>query len=167
MKYYVISDTHFGHDKIIEYCQRPQDHEKLILRNLMITSSDCVLIHLGDICIGDDAKWHKTMWKHWNGRKILTQGNHDTKSASWYLEHGWDFVCESFKMEYCGKKICFSHKPQPWDGDWEINVHGHLHNLGHREKEFKELKQWHRLYSPELMNYQPIELSKFIQTEVK
>lgn len=29
----------------------------------------------------------------------------------------------------------------------------------------KELKQWHRLYAPELMQYRPIELSKFIQTK--
>ena len=79
----------------------------------------------------------------------------------WSLTH----PIQTFKMKYCGKIICFSHKPQPWDGDWEINVHGHLHNLGHRDEEFKELKQWHRLYSPELMNYKPIELIKFIQNK--
>ena len=51
-------------------------------------------------------------------------------------------------------------------GLW-FNVHGHLHNLGHRENEFKELKKWHRLYAPELMDYRPIELAKFIQEGVK
>lgn len=164
MKVYVISDTHFGHDKIIEYCNRPKNHEDLLYDSMdRIKSEDC-LVHLGDVCIGDDAIEHEKI-SVISCHKVLVLGNHDTKSWSWYMEHGWDFVCESFKMEYCGKKICFSHKPQPWDGDWEINVHGHLHNLGHRDNEYKELKQWHRLYAPELMNYQPIELSKFIQTK--
>ena len=165
MKYYVISDTHFNHDEIIGYCNRPQNHEFLMLKNMMVgMSCDATLIHLGDFALGNEAEACKRLSQHWLGRKVLVLGNHDSKSISWYLDHGWDFVCESFKMKYCGKIVCFSHKPQPWDGDWEINVHGHLHNLGHRDKEFKELKQWHRLYSPEIMNYQPVELSKLIQT---
>lgn len=162
MKAYVISDTHFNHSQIVDYCQRPEDHELRLWQGIeKISSQDC-LIHLGDVCIGEDQMVHSYI-KDLRCRKVLIMGNHDSKSWSWYMEHGWDFVCDSFKLKYAGKKICFSHMPQPWDGDWEINVHGHLHNLGHRDKEFKELKQWHRLYAPELMNYQPIELSKFIQ----
>lgn len=164
MKYYVISDTHLGHKEIISYCNRPENHITLLVESMNTIPENACLIHLGDICIGDDTGWHDCI-KHLKCKKILTLGNHDSKSVSWYLEHGWDFVCTSFKMKYCGKLICFSHKPQPWDGDWEINVHGHLHNLGHRENEYKELKKWHRLYAPELMNYKPIELSKFIQTK--
>lgn len=165
MKIYIISDTHFSHEKIKEYCKRPDHHEDLLISGLReIRPEDC-LIHLGDICIGNDELVHQEKLSSLPCRKILIMGNHDSKSWSWYMEHGWDFVCDSFKLEYAGKIICFSHKPQPWDGDWEINVHGHLHNLGHRAPEYKELKKWHRLYSPELMEYQPIELSKFIQKE--
>lgn len=164
MKIYIISDTHFNHDAIRTYCNRPDNHEKLLLSSLhQITNKDC-LIHLGDICIGEDIKWHQEI-KDLTCRKVLVVGNHDSKSWSWYMEHGWDFVCDSFRLKYCGKIIMFSHKPEPWDGIWEINVHGHLHNLGHRDKEFKELKKWHRLYAPEDFNYRPIELSTFIQTE--
>lgn len=167
MKYYIISDTHFNHDEIIGYCERPQDHEQKMFHSLMRISDheNACLIHLGDFALGNESEAMMKLCQYWMGRKILVMGNHDSKSASWYMEHGFDFVCDSFKLKYCGKIICFSHKPQPWDGDWEINIHGHLHNLGHRNKEFKELKQWHRLYSPELMDYQPIELSKFIQKE--
>lgn len=168
MKYYIISDTHFGHDAIIEYCQRPKDHESKTLMNILtdVPANGC-LIHLGDFALGNEEQACARLCQYCLAKKILVRGNHDSKSTSWYLEHGWDFVCDSFKMTYCGKIICFSHKPQPWDGDWEINVHGHLHNLGQRKNEYKELKQWHRLYSPELMNYKPIELSKFIQTVAK
>jgi calcineurin-like phosphoesterase family protein len=164
MKAYVISDTHFGHEKIKEYCQRPDNHEDQLWNSMHEINADDCLIHLGDICIGEDIKWHQEI-KDMTCRKILVMGNHDSKSWSWYMEHGWDFVCDAFRLKYCGKVIMFSHMPQPWDGIWEINVHGHLHNLGHRDKEFKELKKWHRLYAPELMQYRPIELSKLIQTE--
>lgn len=168
MKIYIISDTHFSHDKIIGFCDRPTDHEEIILKNLILTGTteDC-LVHLGDFSLGEEEKYSRKLCQHWVGRKILVLGNHDSKSWSWYMEHGWDFVCDSFRLKYAGKIIHFSHKPEPWDGVWEINVHGHLHNLGHRDNEYKELKKWHRLYAPELMDYQPIELSKFIQTDVK
>lgn len=139
-----------------------------MLKNLMLPndkelSSHSCLIHLGDFSLGNEEEACRKLSQYWLGRKILVMGNHDSKSASWYMEHGWDFVCDSFRLKYAGKIIHFSHKPEPWDGIWEINIHGHLHNLGHRDNEFKELKKWHRLYSPELMNYQPIELAKFIQ----
>lgn len=162
VKAYVISDTHLGHKVIVGYCQRPDNHEQLLVESMNTIKQEDCLIHLGDICIGDDIGWHDCI-KHLECRKVLVMGNHDSKSWSWYMEHGWDFVCDSFRLKYAGKIIQFSHKPEPWDGIWEINVHGHLHNLGHRDKEFKELKQWHRLYAPEIMQYRPIELSKFIQ----
>lgn len=165
MKAYVISDTHFGHDKIVEYCNRPEDHEERIFNNILALLSGSLLIHLGDFCIGNDEAWHARLAYNFLGKKILIMGNHDSKSWSWYMEHGWDFVCDAFRLKYCGKIIMFSHMPQPWDGVWEINVHGHLHNLGHRAKEFQELRQWHRLYAPELSNYQPVELSSLIQKD--
>lgn len=162
MKIYIFSDSHFNHKNIIEYCNRPYNHEDLMITGLkQINEEDC-LIHLGDICIGSDDYVHGMLGSI-KCHKILVLGNHDSKSWSWYMEHGWDFVCENFQLTYCGKIIRFSHKPSPWDGVWEINVHGHLHNLGHRENEYKELKQWHRLYAPELMDYRPVELSNFIQ----
>jgi calcineurin-like phosphoesterase family protein len=164
---YVVSDPHFKHLKIVEYCGRPENHEKRIHTGYsQIKKEDC-LICLGDLSMGHEEEVYQEYIKPLQCRKILVKGNHDSKSWSWYMEHGWDFVCDAFRLKYAGKIIMFSHIPQPWDGVWEINVHGHLHNLGNRDKYFKELKQWHRLYAPELMQYHPIELGKFIQTGVK
>ena len=162
MKFYVISDTHFNHDNVIDFCERPQQHERLILKNLMFIGKGNCLIHLGDFALGNESKYCQTLSNHWVGKKIIVLGNHDSKSYSWYMENGWDFACEKFMLKYCGKKVMFSHKPQPWDGEWDINVHGHLHNLGHRDHEHK-LYPWHRLYSPELRGYKPVELSKLLQ----
>lgn len=168
MKYYILSDTHHNHKEIAGYCNRPENHEQLIYRGYMDVPSDACLIHLGDFALGGEEDACRKLNQYCiAGRKILVKGNHDSKSYSWYMDHGWDFVCDSFKLKYAGKIIMFSHRPQPWDGDWEINVHGHLHNLGHRDNEYRDLKQWHRLYAPELMNYRPIELADFIQRGAK
>jgi len=163
MKFYVFSDTHFNHKNIIDFCDRPSNHEEIMFKNMsMIKETDC-LFHLGDIVFGKHQEAHEKYIKPLICKKILVLGNHDNHSYSWYMDNGWDFACDLFKMKYAGKIICFSHRPQIWDGDWEINIHGHLHNLDHRKDEWGKLKDWHILYSPELRDYKPIELSKLVQ----
>lgn len=164
MRIYVTADTHYNHPEIISYCNRPLNSEELIFNNMkFLRESDC-LVHLGDFCLGKEAEVHKKYLEPIKATKILVRGNHDSKSFSWYMEHGWDFVCDAFRLNYCGKIVLFSHIPQAWDGIWEVNIHGHLHNLGHRDKEYHFNKTWHKLYAQELMKYTPIELSKVIQT---
>lgn len=164
MKFYIIADTHFNHDEIITYCERPENHEQLMFSSMkQIRENDC-LVHLGDICIRKDHEMHDKYIKPLGCKKVLCKGNHDSKSYTWYMDNGWDFVCDSFKIEYAGYDLCLSHRPLAWDGYWEINVHGHLHNLGHRDKEHIHLKRWNRLYSPERYDYKCVELANFIQT---
>lgn len=127
-----------------------------------LKKKDC-LIHIGDVCIGKDTEMHKKYIEPLICRKILVLGNHDRKSWSWYMEHGWDFVCDVFRLTYGGKVILFSHKPAYWDGEWEVNIHGHLHNItGHRKDEKRCHDDFTRLYSPELMNYKCVNVLKMI-----
>ena len=95
MNYWVISDTHFGHDKISECFGRPKDFEKKILKSLNFVREEDVLIHLGDFCIGKDAYWHEKFMSHFEkesyGAKLwLIKGNHDHKTKTWYFDKGWD-----------------------------------------------------------------------------
>ena len=57
---WIITDTHFNHDKMPLYCGRPVGFEEIIIKNLvrLIRPID-ILIHLGDFCIGKDEEWHK------------------------------------------------------------------------------------------------------------
>jgi calcineurin-like phosphoesterase family protein len=135
---WLITDTHLGHDAMVQYCGRPKDHSEIILDNIskLIREGD-ILIHLGDFCIGKDSEWHEKFFSHLKGVKtILVRGNHDGKSNQWYLEHGWGFVCESFTDTYFGNKVTFSHIPIL--GVKNLNIHGHFHNTLHRllRKEF-------------------------------
>lgn len=171
MKYWITTDTHFGHRKLEEYSGRPSNFEDLIWKGLeKLTTTDC-LIHLGDVCIGKDSEWHKKI-QTLDCRLILVKGNHDGQSNSWYLEHGWDFVCDSFSMKFGGKNILFSHEPQDI-GKFDLNIHGHFHNNLHRllegryvidgeEERNKDilcvLTPKHKLLAIEDTNYQPVKL---------
>lgn len=132
MKYWIITDTHFGHDKMQQYCGRPSDFENKILKALEQIQEEDVVIHLGDFCIGNDEMWHEK----WNNalflhtRKILVRGNHDKKSNTWYYAHGWHAVCENLTIRYLHKNITFSHIPIK--DIKNLNIHGHFHNNLHR-----------------------------------
>jgi calcineurin-like phosphoesterase family protein len=166
---FIISDTHLGHDKMVEYCGRPENHSELILDNLFKNLKDGdTLIHLGDFCIGNDEEWHNKFWAHLPGyvKTVLAKGNHDRQSNSWYLNHGWDFVCEQFQDVYFGKRIVFSHKPVP-NGDWDYNLHGHFHNNQHRSEPelLKIYTKKHKLFSIEDTKYKPVLLDTIIKKQ--
>jgi len=169
MNIWLITDTHLGHKMLIEKGYRPADFEDKILINLNRTlKPNDVLIHLGDVCIGNDAHNNKLITKYHNGTKILVKGNHDKKSNKWYLEHGWDFVCEKFIDTYFGQKIIFSHEPQFIGGE-TINIHGHWHDNDHRKE--PGFEEWycdqHRLLALEATDYKPVELRKFLNQKNK
>lgn len=175
MKEYLITDTHFNHTKIIEYCDRPKNYEVLIWKGLENLPKDSTLIHLGDICIGGDKEIHERI-KSLSYKKILIKGNHDRKSNNWYLQNGWDFVCESLSDHFFGKYITFSHIPIA--GIQNLNIHGHFHNTLHRllqgnwvvegERERNEdilkiLTKNHKLLAIEYTNYKPVLLERFLR----
>lgn len=163
MNIYISSDTHFGHDKMIELCGRPIGFENLIVKGFKVLQPDDLLIHLGDICIGKDAERHEQYIQPIKCKKILCKGNHDQKSNSWYLSHGWDFVCDSFADVYFGKRIVFSHIPQRYMGQFDINIHGHFHNSDFREQELAHLvSRYHKLLAIENTNYKLVNLKDFI-----
>ena len=165
MNYWIITDTHFGHDKIIEYCKRPPNFENLILRNItkVVKESD-LLIHLGDVCFGKDEFWHNELRKI-NCKKWLVRGNHDSKSLAWYLSQGWDFVADTFSLDIFGGEILFSHIPVK-DTGYFLNIHGHFHNTDfhtHEPELALLLTRKHVLLVMENNNYQPFNLKTIVE----
>lgn len=96
MKIYLITDTHFGHENIIKYCNRPKNFEKIIFDNLTKIEKNSILIHLGDFAFKKVEYWANKFSKVKSFKKWLIKGNHDKKSNSWYLNHGFDFVADCF-----------------------------------------------------------------------
>ncbi len=163
---------------MVEYCGRPKNHSELILENLAVIEPYDTLIHLGDICIGNDATWHKKFFGSIprNVKTILVLGNHDKKGNTWYLNHGWDIVCDEFKMNFLGQYITFSHIPVPHVQN--LNIHGHFHNNLHRlqagnfvtpgEEDrnmvtLASMNDNHKLLAIEYTDYKPVLLESFIK----
>jgi calcineurin-like phosphoesterase family protein len=127
---FVISDTHFLHDNIIKYCNRPfnsvEGQDKVLVRrwNNIVLSKDDIVIHLGDFALHKDSKAVEEIINSLNGRKILILGNHDRKSTHWYLTHGFSFVCDSFVLD----GILFTHRPVEKIEKWKFNIFGHIHD---------------------------------------
>lgn len=78
---YFTSDTHFGHQNIIKFCNRPFDsvnhmNEALIANWNSTVTPDDVVFHLGDVALGPWAEWDRLLTRL-NGYKVLVVGNHD------------------------------------------------------------------------------------------
>lgn len=161
--HWLITDTHFGHDAMVHYCGRPKDFtERIKAAWYRDVAWNDVVYHLGDI-----GSKHKDLEdvSALPGHKILIRGNHDKRSYSWYLEHGFSAVMESCLLQVYGQRVLLSHIPQPDLGHYDINIHGHFHNTNFRRHEphiASILTPKHKLFALEYHGYGPILLRTFL-----
>ena len=165
MNIWIITDTHFGHKALREYCGRPDNADSLMLGNLSVCREEDMLIHLGDVCIGSEDEWNRKFCESVAGKKILVRGNHDRKSIGWYLLRGWDAVVDRLDIKMFGYTVAFSHIPLIDNGSFDINIHGHFHNksrYGWEPELAERLNSKHVLVFVE-HTYRPVSLSKIIK----
>lgn len=163
-KHWIISDTHWGHDNIIKLCDRPLDHEERMFENWerLVNPNDEIL-HLGDVWWqrSKRLKELKDRIRYLPGRKKLILGNHDDDSVKEYEKAGF-LIVNPLLMEFGNKLVYFTHRPDGRTIDWDINVHGHIHNNGYNPK-FEPLVDYspqadYRNIAVELTDYGPIRL---------
>ena len=155
MRRWVIADTHFGHKKLIEEGHRPESYDVQIIGNwIKMVDPEDLIIHLGDVALPDKDQSVWATLAGLPGRKILVMGNHDKRSAKWYMERGFDFACDAFEL----RGILYTHRPAQIIPPWiRFNVHGHLHAGEHRE--YTKLEE-HRLVSLEELGYTPVKVDR-------
>jgi calcineurin-like phosphoesterase family protein len=150
---WVISDTHFGHENILKFCNRPFRDEAHMNRTMIErwchhVKNEDTIYHLGDFGYLKGSQTYKTTEQQMQellsilpGKKILIRGNHD-KSTKRMLEYGFDFVCDSLYLivegiaGHGGCPVLLNHyplrEPPPnfsRDGQAPVFVlHGHIHN---------------------------------------
>ena len=61
MNYWLVSDTHFNHDKLTEWGMRSGDWKEQLWEGMAAIPNEDILIHLGDICIGADVFVHESI----------------------------------------------------------------------------------------------------------
>jgi len=185
MKEWIISNTHFGHEKIIGYCNRPfknvgQMDETLVSRWTNRVKPGDIIYHLGDVGFTNGDFLQKVLGRL-PGKKILVTGNHD-KSAHRMMEFGFDFACQGIIVNVAGLSNCavlLTHRPlmeKPKYTPKELPqglsyvIHGHIHNttpeqrrlLLHKQ-EIADIPDWNINASVEVINYEPVPLVWLIQ----
>lgn len=144
------SDTHFFHENIIKYCNRPFDNKFLMNQALIdnwnskIKPGDTVF-HLGDFALTASTKEMDTLLNELNGVKYLIIGNHEKNALQKeYIRNQWDGIydiAEIFvpdeEITYKEQHIIMCHYPMiVWNashrGSWQLfgHVHGGLSNKG-------------------------------------
>lgn len=165
MNYWILSDTHFNHTKLQDWGGRTGDWQQKMWDGITAIPAGDILLHLGDICIGNDQEIHADLRTNASCDLILVRGNHDKKSASWYYDHGWDFVCDGFELIFQGHYLHFTHRPARVNNHTSWNIHGHTHGNMHRAEEYNDFydKNYHIDVSPELVGFAPIKLETILK----
>lgn len=154
---YFIADTHFNHENIIKYCNRPfkttQEMNDYIIKkwNSVVKSED-IVYHLGDVGFGTIDEL-KNLLNKLNGTKILIMGNHDARrSLKTWKEIGFS---EVHKKKLIIHSLVLTHEPIQELEENQINVFGHIHNKP-LEDSFE--KNNHICVSCEVIDYTPIKI---------
>ena len=139
MEDYVVSDTHFGHDNIRRFCNRPfdtiEEHDECLATNWnkTIPSKNSRVWILGDFAFKRPDYWIRRL----NGsQKILIRGNHDRYSNyifnMFHIVYGCEKgACGLHSTAIDGQSITFCHFPME---SWNKSFHGAWHLHGHCHK---------------------------------
>lgn len=157
---WIISDTHFGHENIIKYCDRPfgnahhMDEALLENWNSTIKSDNDIVYHLGDVYFGRKQKDWDSFIGRLNGRKRLLLGNHDEGQDPVLLKH---FQKISMWRMFPEFGLLLTHVPvHPSSLNPEkcpLNVHGHVHTNSLPDANYKNV-------SVECINYTPVNIEE-------
>ena len=127
-----IADTHFGHQKIIEYDKRPfktvEEMDAALIRNWNRTASkhDRVFV-LGDFSFYDNQDTANIV-SQLQGHKILVMGNHDKKKIKDYYNMGFNEVYKHTII--VNEFLVLSHKPPEYYNEATpyFYIYGHVHS---------------------------------------
>lgn len=159
---FVISDTHFNHENIIKYCNRPfssvtEMNEALIKNWNDTVAMNDVVIHLGDFGLRCNLDGIIDLRRRLKGSIVFIPGNHDKLTIETYMQV-FNFVCDSLVLE----NMLFTHKPFEHFSftDYALNVHGHIHN--NIKSAYSLDPEMYVNVSCEVLNYRPIHLDELI-----
>lgn len=140
-KLFLTSDTHFNHEAIIKFCDRPFENveemnQKLIENWNKKVPQDGLVFHLGDFAWGGGYEAWKKIREQLNGDIILIKGNHEMKNLSSTAEQElFKFSAWQMIIEVEGRKVLLNHYPfLCYAGVYRdpkglvYNAYGHVHS---------------------------------------
>jgi len=158
---YFTADTHFGHNNVIKYCNRPfsdttEMDEQLITNWNEVVKSNDTIYHLGDF--GFCSREHmQHIFNRLNGKKHLILGNHDDNRVK---KLGWESVDYYKELKYNGLKFILFHYPiESWNGKHHrfLHLHGHIH-----DNIVDNCEGTRYNVGVDVWNYRPVSIEEFI-----
>ncbi len=144
---YLTSDTHFGHENIIRYVDRPfdtvEEMDQTIIDNINKTvDPEDTLYILGDFTMGGSYSKCMKYREQLNCKHIhLILGNHDKRKIfDSYKPPIFESVKDYDEIKFC----CLSHYPfMSWSSkDYgSIMCHGHIHS----SCRYNEINRWQNI----------------------
>lgn len=137
---FFTSDTHFRHQNILQYSQRPftdvTEMDRVLIENWNKTvSPDDTVYHLGDFAFGEPSQIAKIV-AQLNGKIVLVRGNHD-KHPEKLAEVFSEGIHDQITLIVEGQRVLLHHYPflcyaGTYSGcrpTWQL--FGHLHLKPH------------------------------------
>ena len=134
-KLWFTSDTHFGHENIIRFCNRPfknaaEMNAELIRRWNQTVPEDGIVFHLGDFAYGNASLWNDIL-SQLHGTKYLILGNHDMKGMRQGYMRWFQEISQQMTIRVGGQRIVLNHNPFLCYGGsyrdvWQL--FGHVHS---------------------------------------
>lgn len=172
MSIFFTSDTHFFHQRIIEYCNRPfKDADEM--NNVMIDNWNSVIkptdhiYHIGDFGFAHEDKLYNIL-KKLNGVKHLIYGNHDKiirkstllRSKFESLNELKELSVQHHSFPEGKQKIVLCHYPLL---SWNKAYYGSINLFGHEHGKFKNIHTNQQVdVGVDSWNYTPISLNELL-----
>lgn len=162
-KTFFIADTHFDHERIIGFENRPfkdvkEMNSAMISNWNQVVSRDDKVFMLGDFAFAGKEKI-QSLVHALNGRKILIIGNHDrSHSLSWWKTSGFEEVID-YPIIY-KEWYMLSHEPMYINKNMPYaNIFGHVH----ANPEYMDYTEQSFCVSVERIGYTPIEWNAMVE----
>lgn len=187
---YFVSDTHFSHEHIIKFCNRPfKDKEEMdynLIKNWNTkVPNDALVFHLGDFGWGG-YKEYKNIREQLNGKIILIKGNHDQRNGcqnETQYNQLFEYTTQQMFIQIEGRKVYLNHVPMLcYGGTYReqdklvYQLHGHVH-LTKKNPKGKDIERVLNYEFPtqydvgvDFNDFTPIswkEVNEKIQTQIK
>lgn len=134
MRTFFTSDTHFGHNKILEFCKARgvlwptvEEHDEGLIDNWnSVVSPNDTVFHLGDFAFAGRERIDEIL-DRLNGKIILIRGNHDKFKT--IKNANFNAIFESVIHRMGKQRISMSHTPETvaFPAKTSFGLCGHIH----------------------------------------
>lgn len=172
---FFTSDTHFFHNNIIRFCNRPfkdvnEMNDKLVENWNSVVGEKDIVFHLGDFCWGGAGNWTDIL-DRLNGKIYLILGNHDIKNLENSIVKRFTYVTNQMQIRVGERHIYLNHYPfLCYGGAYRdvIQLFGHVHSgtnnkIGKDEERLKYLFPLQYDVGVDNNDYTPISYKKVME----